>query len=437
MEIIVFSGSMPAKLVSNNEEEVVIEVRIPKSRVFLECEEQIQDEMNDAGKLATEKCLEDFDSDGSPITVAGRNLTAKRAKVSRNYETPFGAVPVERYVYQSSQGGQTYIPLEYNARMIGGSTPRFAKIVSFKYGGDNAGSTREDVWQSHRLNISRCFIQNVSAAVAAQVRAKEEHWSYAECEPLAMEVSTIAIGLDGSCLLYCDEGHRQAMVGTIAFFDAAGERLHTLYVAAAPEHGKATFLKRLEKEIARVKERYRDARYVGISDGATDYLPWLKKHTTTQILDFWHVSEYLNATAVALYRRRDPRQEWIDDCCHRLKHEHGAATQILGELEEARTKRLGQKTRKDLEAAISYFENNLKRMNYASFRKSHLPIGSGITEAACKTIVKQRMCGSSMQWRESGADDVLILRALRQSDGHWEQFWRHLVKYGTSKPTKS
>ena len=427
---------MAAKLMSESETELVLEIKISKGKSFLECEENIQDALNEVGVLATGKCLEDYDADGSPIDVAGRTLTAKREKVSKNYETPYGVLAIDRYAYQGSLGGATYIPLEANARIVASSTPRFAKIVSSKYAKGNAGTVQGDIWESHRLEVSRCYIQDVSAAVAQQVREKQEHWSYAENEPLAMEVSAIAIGIDGTCLLFCDEGYRQAMVGTIAFYDAAGERLHTIYVAAAPEHGKATFLERMETEIRRIKERYTDARYIGISDGASDYLPWLKKHTSTQILDFWHVCEYLNSAAVALFRKRGPRSQWVDTACHGLKHEHGAAKKILKEFKDARQNRLGKQTRKDLEAAITYFENNLRRMNYASYRKSHLPIGSGVTEAACKTIVKQRMCGSGMKWRQSGADDVLTLRTITQTDGSWELFWRNIVKYGLSKISK-
>ncbi len=40
------------------------------------------------------------------------------------------------------------------------------------------------------------------------------------------------------------------------------------------------------------------------------------------------------------------------------------------------------------------------------------PIGSGVTEAACKVIVKQRLCCSGMKWKESGAAAVLSLRCL-------------------------
>jgi hypothetical protein len=224
------------------------------------------------------------------------------------------------------------------------------------------------------------------------------------------------------------------MVGTIAFFDASGERLHTNYVAAAPEHGKATFLGRMDEEIARIKSVFLDARYVGISDGASDYLPWLKEHTTTQVLDFWHVTEYINAAAPAIHRNQSERETWVEETCHALKHEHGAAGRILDELKPASSGKLSAKRRESLNAAICYFENNLGRMNYASYRKSHLPIGSGVTEAACKTLVKIRMCGAGMKWAESGSDCVLTLRAMSLTPDRWEEFWKNLAKFGLTKP---
>ena len=422
---------MSAKLLRENDRELVIEVTVPKSRDFMECEQCIQEALNDAGRIATGQCLEAFDTDGAPIIVAGSKLTAKSQKVARKYETPFGVVPVERFVYQSSQGGTLHIPLEGNARIVAGSTPRFAKIVSFKYAHNNSSVVQSDLDQTLGRTVSRCYIQDVSVAVASQLEAKNRYWDYAQCQPPPSQVRSIAIGIDGTCLLFCQEGYRQAMVGTIAFYDEAGERLHTIYVAAAPEYGKAGFLKRMDCEIQRIKRTHAEARYVGVSDGATDYLPWLKGHTTTQVLDFWHVSEYLHAAAPAMTRGKAQQEAWVEDCCHKLKHEHGAAGDILAQLKEASPKaQQGAKAAVDLQRAITYLENNLGRMNYASYRKSHLPIGSGVTEAGCKTVVKQRMCGSGMKWRETGCDTVLSLRALALSGGRWSQFWQNAAQFG-------
>jgi hypothetical protein len=74
---------MSARLLHEDDDRLVIEITVSKSRDFLQCEDQIQDALNHAGALATQKCLEDFDSDGTPIIIAGQKLTAKRTRVDR------------------------------------------------------------------------------------------------------------------------------------------------------------------------------------------------------------------------------------------------------------------------------------------------------------------------------------------------------------------
>ena len=51
-------------------------------------------------------------------------------------------------------------------------------------------------------------------------------------------------------------------------------------------------------------------------------------------------------------------------------------------------------------------------MNHATCQAMKFPIGSGVTEAACKTPVKARLCGSGMKWTRPGAQTVLTLHAL-------------------------
>ena len=79
--------------------------------------------------------------------------------------------------------------------------------------------------------------------------------------------------------------------------------------------------------------------------------------------------------------------------------------------------------------AITYFTNQKKRMNYHAFVERNLPIDSGVTEAACKMIVKQRLCQSGMKWNEKGASIILSLRTLERSS-RWEPFWNKISKYG-------
>ena len=108
-----------------------IQVTIKKSSNFYECEKNIRGALNEGGSLATGKCLEDFDADGSPIVIEKRKLTTKRTKISRKYETPYGVSTVNRYAYQGSEGGAVFYPMEANSRIVGGSTPSFAQSVSY------------------------------------------------------------------------------------------------------------------------------------------------------------------------------------------------------------------------------------------------------------------------------------------------------------------
>lgn len=105
----------------------------------------------------------------------------------------------------------------------------------------------------------------------------------------------------------------------------------------------------------------------------------------------------------------------------------------------ARKRKLTQAIRDDLMAAISYFKNHLHLMDYASHVEQKLPIGSGVIEAACKTLIKQRFCCSGMRWKEAGIKTVLSLRSLIQTPGRSEQFWnrvrfsRHAIKACTTR----
>jgi hypothetical protein len=79
---------------------------------------------------------------------------------------------------------------------------------------------------------------------------------------------------------------------------------------------------------------------------------------------------------------------------------------------------------------MRYFANHLHQMDYKRYQDMGWPIGSGVTEAACKTLVKQRLCRSGMRWKEDGAQMILSLRALLLTPTRWDQFWPKLEQYG-------
>ena len=141
--------------------------------------------------------------------------------------------------------------------------------------------------------------------------------------------------------------------------------------------------------------------------------------------------EYLSAAALAFApdQRADHPQAaaWARQQRRVLRDEPGGAKKVL-----ARMKRrlkpaaapLNPTSREALQSAVTYFANHLPTMDYAGWQARHQPIGSGVTEAACKTLIKQRMCQSGMRWSLAAADALISLRALHLTPSRWDHFWK-------------
>src|SRR5512133_2577848 len=224
---------MDATIIARTPTSFTLQVEVPYNDSMLGFEEALQQRLNDAGVLATAEGLKRFNTDGAPITVGAVKLTTK-GPVEKDYQTPYGVATVARPVYQSPDGGKTYCPLDRDARIVVSSTPRFAKVLSHKYAEFSSPRVQIDLKENHGRAVSRCLIQDVADAVAAAVLAKEEEWGYA-LPKFEEPPATVAISLDGTCLQLREDGWRETMVGTLAFYAREGERLHTVYLGATPE----------------------------------------------------------------------------------------------------------------------------------------------------------------------------------------------------------
>ena len=105
---------------------------------------------------------------------------------------------------------------------------------------------------------------------------------------------------------------------------------------------------------------------------------------------------------------------------------------LLKEMMSFESDKLSKDILKKLKASITYFQNQKHRMDYHFYREHNFPIGSGATEAACKTLVKQRLCQSGMKWEDKGARLILVLRALVCTPSRFEQFWDRINAVGLS-----
>jgi hypothetical protein len=176
----------------------------------------------------------------------------------------------------------------------------------------------------------------------------------------------------------------------------------------------------------------RARRWIAVCDGGVGLEELLQRHfgrLDAVILDFYHASEHLGDFAKAWFPGDAEAAEAAHATwSHRLKHEGGAA--IRAWLEDLKIPG-DPRARPAWEEIVTYFRNQGHRMDYPSYRAKGWQIGSGPVEAACKTVIGQRMKGSGMRWGREGADAVGHLRALLLSEeGQWDAFWSDRRKVG-------
>src|SRR3954449_12498854 len=139
---------MSATIITRTQTSFTLQVEVPYHGSMLDFEETLQRRLNEAGVVATAEGLQQFDTDGSAVTVGSVKLTTK-GPVEKDYQTPYGVATVARHVYQGPRGGPTYCPLDRDARVVVTSTPRFAKTISHKYAEFSSTRAQTDLEENH------------------------------------------------------------------------------------------------------------------------------------------------------------------------------------------------------------------------------------------------------------------------------------------------
>lgn len=136
------------------------------------------------------------------------------------------------------------------------------------------------------------------------------------------------------------------------------------------------------------------------------------------IVDFYHAAEHVTAVVDLIEDHHTPsgrkrRRRWVKLLLR------GRLDAFLSEARQAFPPSQTQTGAK----ALAYFEKNRERMRYRYFRDHGYFIGSGVVEAACKTVVAQRLKGSGMHWSETGLGHILSIRTALLSQ-RYDEFWR-------------
>lgn len=133
----------------------------------------------------------------------------------------------------------------------------------------------------------------------------------------------------------------------------------------------------------------------------------------TQIVDWYHASQYLWRAAATIYSELNAeRTRWARMQLDALWE--GRIDDILTALESYRARGEG------VTDALSYLTTHRHRMDYPAYRARGLQIGSGPVESACKQIVSARLKLAGMIWDVAGAEAVAVVRAWIKSN-RWQE----------------
>jgi len=196
-----------------------------------------------------------------------------------------------------------------------------------------------------------------------------------------------------------------------------------------PEDRAPTLKAKFEQELAETESRLgADVVRIALCDGARGLWTYLDDNSRydnyEKLVDYHHTTEHLSKAAEALFGKGSRKaQDWYDKYISKLKGEDGGAERVLRSLDYyERTVRLSKSRRTALDTERTFFTRNAHRMDYARFRRNGWPIGSGPIEAACKSVVKTRLCRSGMRWSRAGGQHILSLRTYVKSD-RWNAMW--------------
>jgi hypothetical protein len=170
---------------------------------------------------------------------------------------------------------------------------------------------------------------------------------------------------------------------------------------------------------------------VVLGDGAVWIWNIAQEHFpgAVHIVDIYHAREHVWNRANAVYRIGEARTaSWAKQACDWLNE--GAIERLLQEIEALPPiAPAAGASRSVPEIEADYFCTNAIRMQYATFRAKGMHLGSGIAEAACKTVVSTRAKRSGMRWTPQGLDAILALRTTVLNKTY-KTFWQprhHLV----------
>lgn len=395
------------------------------------------------------KELERFDVDVPVITIDGV-VHRQVLRCEEEYFASSGRIRIVRSLYSTRQAGERAIcPLEMKAGLVDNRwTPLAAQQAAFTVAHLTPQEAENMFEKLGNMTPSKSSLDRLPKALNEvwESNRREFEKKLRFEESIKPETKAVAISLDGVLVPMKDgeratkraiskknsqksngpEGYKEASCGTLSFYNVDGDLLSTIRMARMPEKNKLTLKEMLDQELEHILVQRPDLTVVKIADGAKDNWQYLSKKEMPkglEILDFYHAAEHLNSALYAAYGEGNSKaRSQFEKLRHILRHEKNGINKVIRAL--VHLKKQHPRSKK-IVTEIKYFRNNRHRMRYAESAANNLPIGSGVVEAACKTLTS-RLKRSGMRWRNKGGQAILSLRSLIQSN-RFDSGWRLLA----------
>jgi hypothetical protein len=377
--------------------------------------------------------------------------------------TLFGIVSLWRLRYEPCDAGiglTCMFPLEQRLGIVAGKA---TAALAGRVGLWTAQHTQETVLallrEEHRVRWSVATLRNVAADLSAALTPlthqaqvdyvlallQKAHHSKGAHRPV------LSAGRDGIFVpMRKDKKYREAATGTVAVLDRAGRRLGTVYLGHMPEPGQGTLAQQMTALLTAVLLDWQGPlpRLQYVTDGGHHPSEYFAKTLQTMlhprtgqklewqwVLDYYHACLYLTKIAEALFGKETKgaaawaakMRRWLrdkKDGIARVLHSAAAHAWRLEFTPEEQTA---------YDDAYQYLQKRQGLMDYWSCRRHGLAIGSGITEAACKTLFTQRFKQSGMKWSLEGGQVVVNLRVIWLSQLWSEVFDAYLLELPQSQ----
>ena len=433
----------------------------------------IQQVLSALGKTLFSTYLEAKEETQDIIVVDGEAYRFKHFS-NKSFIGLCGHMTVSRKLFQNADDSRSYCPMDEAWGMSGEYlTMEVREAAAYATAHMTPGEaasllSKSALFAPHATQIKKA-IQGIAECVAPC--REEVDQAIRDAEQAPEGVRAIVGSMDGVNVLLDEEGakrgrppkqpkkgggeeavekgkkktkasYKNAMAGVVSLYGEVPEgkecpeRLDSRYVSHMPEDGAPAFKTKFEAELEAAEAQCpAGIAKVILCDGARGIWNYIDNNVRfddcEKLIDYFHATDHLSLAAQALFGMGTPKAaRWYDKYAKKLKEDEHGAQRVLNSIDYyAKTQKLTPGRRKDLEAQRTFFKRNKHRMTYADFRGRGLPIGSGPVEAACKSLVKTRLCRSGMRWSREGGQRILDLRTYVKS-GRWEAFWK---QYQTKK----